>query len=236
MNALFLKDLAKKTHRGLRGRVEKGFSAGAVGYGYRMVRRLTSEGELVRGEREVDPAQALIVSASSASSRRARARGHCCDLNADGIAGPTRKPWRDTSIRGDVRRGSGIINNELYVGVRVWNHKQGIKNPNSGKTVTRLNPESEWVRVEASDLRIVSDVLWEAAKRQQQAPSAIPGSRSGADKEPERGASSRLSVLGAARMRRVAEPMPSSWATAMAVSGVTAATPAPMHERSGAPS
>src|SRR3546814_16425521 len=61
MNALFLKDLAKKTHRGLRGRVEKGFSAGAVGYGYRMVRRLSSEGELVRGEREVDPVQALIV-------------------------------------------------------------------------------------------------------------------------------------------------------------------------------
>ena len=30
MNALFLKDLAKKTHRGLRGRVEQGFSAGAV--------------------------------------------------------------------------------------------------------------------------------------------------------------------------------------------------------------
>src|SRR3546814_8298221 len=29
MNALFLKDLAKKTHRGLRGRIEKGFSAGA---------------------------------------------------------------------------------------------------------------------------------------------------------------------------------------------------------------
>ncbi|WP_228766263.1 hypothetical protein [Pelagerythrobacter aerophilus] len=40
MNALFLKDLAKKTHRGQRGRVEKGFSARAVGYGYRMIRRL----------------------------------------------------------------------------------------------------------------------------------------------------------------------------------------------------
>src|SRR3546814_13106201 len=61
MNALFLKDLAKKTHRGLRGRVEKGFSAGAVGYGYRMIRRLNSEGELVRGERDVAPAQALVV-------------------------------------------------------------------------------------------------------------------------------------------------------------------------------
>ena len=61
MNALFLKDLAKKTHRGLRGRVEKGFSAGGVGYGYRMIRRLSSEGELVRGEREIDPAEALVV-------------------------------------------------------------------------------------------------------------------------------------------------------------------------------
>src|SRR3546814_13261458 len=60
MNALFLKDLAKKTHRGLRGRVEQGFSAGAVGYGYRMVRRLSSEGELLRGGREVDPVKALI--------------------------------------------------------------------------------------------------------------------------------------------------------------------------------
>lgn len=37
MNALFLK-------------VEKGFSAGPVGYGYRTVRRLSSEGEMVRGE------------------------------------------------------------------------------------------------------------------------------------------------------------------------------------------
>src|SRR3546814_1693844 len=35
MNALFLKDLARKTHRGLRGRVEKGFSAGTNAYGYR---------------------------------------------------------------------------------------------------------------------------------------------------------------------------------------------------------
>src|SRR3546814_14427569 len=61
MNALFLKDLARKTHRGLRGRVEKGFSAGPNAYGYRIVRRLSSEGELVRGEREVDPAEALIV-------------------------------------------------------------------------------------------------------------------------------------------------------------------------------
>lgn len=169
MNALFLKDLAKKTHRGLRGRVEKGFSAGAVGYGYRMVRRLTSEGELVRGEREIDPAEALIVERifrefAAGKSPLAIAR----DLNADGIAGPAGRAWRDTSIRGDVRRGIGIINNELYVGVRVWNHKHSVKDPSTGKDVTRFNPESDWVRNTVPELRIVSDALWMAAKHQQQ--------------------------------------------------------------------
>ncbi len=33
----------------------------------------------------------------------------------------------------------------------------------------RLNPESEWLRNEVPDLRIVSDALWQAAKRQQEA-------------------------------------------------------------------
>src|SRR3546814_4858920 len=93
---LFLKDLAKKTHRGLRGRIEKGFSAGAVGYGYRMIRRLTSEGELVRGEREIDPAEALIVERifrefAAGKSPLAIAR----DLNADGISGPEGKIGRE---------------------------------------------------------------------------------------------------------------------------------------------
>ncbi len=170
MNALFLKDLAKKTHRGLRGRVEKGFSAGAIGYGYRMVRRLTSEGELVRGEREIDPVQALIVERIFAEFGAGKSpRAIACDLNADGIAGPAGKPWRDTSIRGDVRRGTGILNNQLYVGVRAWNHKHCVKDPSTGKEVTRLNPESEWIRNAVPELRIVSDALWEAVKRQQRA-------------------------------------------------------------------
>lgn len=38
MNALFLKDLAQKTRRGLRGRVEAGRSGGGNAYGYDIVR------------------------------------------------------------------------------------------------------------------------------------------------------------------------------------------------------
>ena len=45
MNALFLKDLAAKTHRGIRGRVEKGKSGGGLCYGYDVVKHTDAEGE-----------------------------------------------------------------------------------------------------------------------------------------------------------------------------------------------
>jgi len=170
MNALFLKDLAQKTHRGQRGRVEKGFSAGPVGYGYRTVRRLSAEGEPVRGECRIEPAEAQVVTRifrafAAGKSPYAIAR----DLNADSVAGPAGRPWSDTTIRGRRSRGIGILNNELYVGMRVWNHKHCLKDPRTGRTVSRANPESEWVRVEVPQLRIVNDDLWQAVKQRQEA-------------------------------------------------------------------
>ncbi|TIU94220.1 MAG: recombinase family protein, partial [Mesorhizobium sp.] len=61
MNALFLKDLAAKTHRGLRGRVEDGKSGGGLCYGYKVVKKLDHRGELVRGDREIDVYEAEVV-------------------------------------------------------------------------------------------------------------------------------------------------------------------------------
>ncbi|MDR0807802.1 MAG: recombinase family protein [Gemmobacter sp.] len=168
MNALFLKDLANKTRRGLRGRVEKGFAAGSSCYGYRVVRRLTAEGELVRGEREIDEAQAAVINRifreyAAGKSPKSIAR----DLNAEGIAGPTKRGWLDAAIRGNPKRGTGILNNVLYVGVRVWNQTHTLKDPRTGRVVSRPNPESEWVRVEVPALRIVPDDLWAVVRRQQ---------------------------------------------------------------------
>jgi DNA invertase Pin-like site-specific DNA recombinase len=60
MNALYLKDLAEKTHRGLRGRIEDGKSAGGLCYGYRVVKTL-SGGNVTTGEREIEPTEARIV-------------------------------------------------------------------------------------------------------------------------------------------------------------------------------
>ncbi len=61
MHALFLKDLAAKTHRGLRGRVEAGKSGGGICYGYDVVKSVDAAGEPIRGEREIKEAEAEIV-------------------------------------------------------------------------------------------------------------------------------------------------------------------------------
>ncbi len=55
------------------------------------------------------------------------------------------RPWRDTAIRGHQSRGTGILNNELYIGRLVRNRLRYIKDPVSGKRVSRLNPREEWI-------------------------------------------------------------------------------------------
>ena len=53
MSALFLKDLAIKTRRGQRGRVEAGKIPGGNSFGYRIVRRILDDGSVSTGEREI---------------------------------------------------------------------------------------------------------------------------------------------------------------------------------------
>ena len=61
MGALYLKDLADKTRRGLRGRIEAGKSGGGNSYGYDVVKKFDDNSEPVRGERRINPQQAAIV-------------------------------------------------------------------------------------------------------------------------------------------------------------------------------
>ena len=114
MNALFLKDLADKTRRGLRGRVEAGQSAGGRAFGYTVVRALDACGEPVRGKRAINASEAAVVrrifaSFNAGDSPLAIAKA----LNAERIPGPDGRPWRDTTIRGHALRGTGILRNEL---------------------------------------------------------------------------------------------------------------------------
>jgi hypothetical protein len=168
MNALFLKDLAAKTHRGIRGRVEKGKAVGGLCYGYDVVKRLNSEGELIRGERKINEAEALVIRRIFREFAAGRSpRAIATDLNKDCIPGPFGHTWGDTTIRGHACRGNGILNNELYIGVLVWNRQRFIKDPNTGRRVSRPNPEAQGIRTEVSELRIVEDELWQGAKFRQ---------------------------------------------------------------------
>ena len=175
MNQLFLKDLAAKTRRGLRGRVEQGRSGGGNSYGYRVLRRLGSDGAPVTGEREINPAEAAVIRrvfrdfADGVSPRSIAKR-----LNAEGVPGPRGGAWRDTAIRGHQTRGTGILNNELYIGKLVWNRLRYVKDPQTGRRVSRRNPPEEWITKEVPELRIVDDALWAAVKTRQGAIAETP--------------------------------------------------------------
>src|ERR687897_1453238 len=167
MNALFLKDLAAKTHRGLSGRIEDGKSAGGLCYGYRVVKTL-SGGNVTTGEREIEPPQAQVVERifrdfTAGVSPKQIAK----NLNREGVPGPFGGAWSPSTIYGNAKRGTGILNNELYIGRLIWNRLRYVKNPDTGKRVSRLNPSSEWMSKDVPELRIVPDDVWTAAKARQ---------------------------------------------------------------------
>jgi site-specific DNA recombinase len=181
MGALYLRDLADKTRRGLRRRIEAGKSGGGNSFGYDVVRTVGDNGEPVRGERRINRPQAAIVERifreyANGLSPRAIAK----ELNKEGIRGPSGKAWGLSTINGNRERGTGILNNELYVGRQVWNRLRFIKDPQTGKRVSRLNPPSAWVTKEVPELRIVDQALWDQVKARQ---AGLQGTRGG---EPHR--------------------------------------------------
>ena len=174
MNSLYLKDLADKTRRGLRGRVEAGKSGGGKAYGYSVITKLDASGNPLRGDREINEAEASIVNRifedyASGKSPRAIAQA----LNKEKIPGPNGKTWGPSTINGNKTRGTGILNNELYIGRLIWNRLRYLKDPATGKRVSRLNPEEEWITKEVPEHQIVPQELWDKVKARQAATSLI---------------------------------------------------------------
>ena len=168
MNALFLKDLAQKVCRGLEGRVREGRSGGGLCYGYDVVREHDAHGDFVRGRRRINEAEATIVRRVFAEFAAGRSpRAIALRLNTEGVAGPHGETWGPSTIYGNWRRGTGLLNNELYVGNLIWNRQRFVKDPSTGKRQARLNPRDELVIQEVPELRIVDDALWDAVKARQ---------------------------------------------------------------------
>src|SRR5882762_3851139 len=94
MNALFLKDLAEKTRRGLEGRVRQGRSGGGLCFGYDVVREHDARGEPIHGGRRINETEAAVVHrifVEFAAGKSPRAIAHT--LNSERITGPHGKNW-----------------------------------------------------------------------------------------------------------------------------------------------
>jgi site-specific DNA recombinase len=89
------------------------------------------------------------------------------DLNARRIAAPRGGAWSASTLNGNRARGTGVLNNEMYVGRLVWNRLSYAKDPETGKRRSRANASDAIITVETPELAIVSTELWEAAKARQ---------------------------------------------------------------------
>lgn len=99
------------------------------------------------------------------------ARAIAAALNEEGVPSPRSEKgdgtWGPSTISGNRKRGTGILNNELYIGMLVWNRQRFIKDPQTSKRQARLNPPEAWKCHEVPELRIIEDSLWDRVKARQ---------------------------------------------------------------------
>ena len=160
---LYREDNAHKVRRGLAGRIGQGLNAGGKAYGY-----APSVGE--KGKRIIVEAEAKIVRRIFEEYVAGRTpREIAYDLNNESISPPRGRSWNASTINGNMQRGTGIIQNELYAGRLVWNKVRMIKDPDTGKRLSRPNAKNGWQTADVPDLRIISQKLFDDAHSRKQA-------------------------------------------------------------------
>ena len=143
MNALFLKDLAEKTHRGLRGRIEAGKSGGGLCYGDRVA------------EKGSDPAPA--TARAEVAGGRANGKGHLVFPGGPRGCGGPRNALR-------LRRPQAAS-------LRVVAGTERFKSPRTGRKPPGIPERPSWLRGGpgnalrlrrplASSLRVVAGRKW----------------------------------------------------------------------------
>lgn len=164
----YIANLSAKTKRGVRSNAEKGLATGARLYGYR-----TEPG----GHIEIVEAEAEIIRRICRMyADGATAREIAGTLNAEGVPGPKGGQWNASTISGCRQRGNGILNTELYVGVKVWGRDEVRKDRATGKRQHRYLPPDQWQRTPVPHLRIVDDETWAKVRARKQRASANPES------------------------------------------------------------
>jgi hypothetical protein len=69
------------------------------------------------GIRAIDPSEAEVVRRIYRAYAHGEApRAIAKALNREGVAGPSGGTWGPSTINGNASRGTGLLNNDLYVG------------------------------------------------------------------------------------------------------------------------
>ena len=155
---LYREDGAKKVKRGMAGVIRDGRHAGGRAYGYRPIAGKAGEMEIVEAEAEV--VRRIFADYAAGASPRDIAGA----LNREKIAPPRGRMWNASTINGSRQRANGILQNELYAGTIVWNRVRMVKDPDTGRRVSRANPADEWQSAAAGHLKILDDQLLAAVR------------------------------------------------------------------------
>lgn len=163
MGESYLENLALHTRRGMTGIIRDGRHAGGRAYGYRPIHGKPGELEIIKDEAEIiRRIFAEYVDGATPHSIALR-------LNAERVKPPRGSFWRSSALVGSKARGHGILHNEVYAGRIVWNRVRMVKDPTTGKRLSRVNAQSEWQRADAPQLRIVAEDVFQAAHRRREA-------------------------------------------------------------------
>lgn len=159
VNELYLDDLREKVKRGMRGVFERGCCPGGKVYGYR-----TEECEA--GKRFViyEPEARIVREIFTRFAAGWSAGRIVDDLNRRRILSPRGGKWMVSALVGVDSLGTGLLNNRLYVGLHIFGRFEWRKDPTTGKRTKRVRPESEWLRAEHPELRIVDEETWEGVR------------------------------------------------------------------------
>lgn len=107
------------------------------------------------------------------------ARDIAARLNKRRVPGPRGGVWNASTINGSRTRRNGILQNDLYAGQIIWNRQSFIKDPETGKRISRPNPRDQWMHANAEHLRIIDAKTWGARKV---ALGIVPARRTRADR------------------------------------------------------
>jgi site-specific DNA recombinase len=166
VDSLYIRELAKKTHRGVEGRALQGFHTGGRCFGYRNVpvedaTRVDQHGRpLIIGVRlqvredEVAIIRRIFEMYAGGNSLQKIAK----QLNAEGVVSPQpqkgriSRSWCPSSIR-------TILRNERDRGRVIWGKTVKVRSK-SGKRIYKRTAPDKWVVRDLPEQRIVSGELW----------------------------------------------------------------------------